>query len=488
MNSFRSAIFLLSVAVCLITADSLVRIHDHNVLSSVTTKNEWVLVFFFSDGCTKCDHIFKYLPEVATELRHNDPPIVVAGANIDTDNMLSVVSGVEQTPDWRVFHNGDIVHRPFGAKLSLPGIVSYMRRFVSGAVTPVSTVEEASVYTSKEGRTAEAVVMNCFLEDHAGSKSFEYAAEMYKDFAWIKFITATQQLLREHYGCTSVVVFNHDTHNTSTWHPASTDEARMSGDLLVFIAKFGRPLIGIANLSTVAFFRASSQPVFQLFYNTDETLNGREIDFVRKKLRPVAEAHPHLTFTIVDHSLRKESEQYHFPDDKSIGRAPFGITFQVSKWRPATFQEGFSVDAVTNFVDQWHEGKLEPYRKSGPVPKDNFSPGSGSVIEVVALTFTEHVTKSTEADVLLVVYAPWCGHCKEIMPILDEVAKLYKGDKGMIVAKIDATANELPHAFTATSYPTIFFVHRHAKHSPEMYGGERTLAAFRRFIDDRRPH
>ena len=46
-------------------------------------------------------------------------------------------------------------------------------------------------------------------------------------------------------------------------------------------------------------------------------------------------------------------------------------------------------------------------------------------------------------DVLIEFYAPWCGHCKKLTPIYDELgAKL--ADEDVEIVKMDATANDVP--------------------------------------------
>lgn len=126
-------------------------------------------------------------------------------------------------------------------------------------------------------------------------------------------------------------------------------------------------------------------------------------------------------------------------------------------------------------------GKLKPIVKSQPVPKNN----KGPVKVVVGKTFDE-IVMDTKKDVLIEFYAPWCGHCKNLEPEYLALAKKYKHEKNLVIAKMDATANDVPHeVYKVEGFPTIYFAPSDRKQSPIQFsGGERNAESFSRFIEE----
>lgn len=76
-----------------------------------------------------------------------------------------------------------------------------------------------------------------------------------------------------------------------------------------------------------------------------------------------------------------------------------------------------------------------------------------SYIELTSQNF-ESVTQSGVAVVDF--WAPWCGPCRMLSPIIDELAEEYKGK--VIIGKVNTDEqDELAHKFGIRSIPTVIF-------------------------------
>ncbi len=68
-------------------------------------------------------------------------------------------------------------------------------------------------------------------------------------------------------------------------------------------------------------------------------------------------------------------------------------------------------------------------------------------------TFDEHV-KASDLPVLVDFWAEWCGPCKMIVPILEEIASEQEGK--LLVAKVNIDENlDITRRFEVMSIPTL---------------------------------
>ena len=99
----------------------------------------------------------------------------------------------------------------------------------------------------------------------------------------------------------------------------------------------------------------------------------------------------------------------------------------------------FDKDSINSFVEAALMGTLKPSLKSEePEPEDT----TGPVTVLRGKSFNELVIDN-DKDVLVEFYAPWCGHCKQLAPVYDEVGEAFADEDNVVIAKMDATANEI---------------------------------------------
>lgn len=124
--------------------------------------------------------------------------------------------------------------------------------------------------------------------------------------------------------------------------------------------------------------------------------------------------------------------------------------------------------AMDRFVSSVLSRELSPYFRSETPPE--IPEPRGRVRTIVASTFASEI--ASEPNVLVEFYAPWCGFCRKMEPAYKELAKRLAGVSGIVIARIDATRNEVDGVQIA-GYPTVYLYRRDVK-EPMLYTGDRS--------------
>jgi len=154
---------------------------------------------------------------------------------------------------------------------------------------------------------------------------------------------------------------------------------------------------------------------------------------------------------------RTTKKNYLYPEDQAISASELGA------W-------------VSDFL----AGRLNANVKSEAEPADN----SGPVKTIVGTSF-DRIVMDTTKDVLVEFYAPWCGHCKTLAPKYEELGKSFADVDSIVIAKVDATANDTPADISG--FPTLIFYPSNDKRNPVTYNGDRSAEAIGEWIRTQAP-
>lgn len=138
--------------------------------------------------------------------------------------------------------------------------------------------------------------------------------------------------------------------------------------------------------------------------------------------------------------------------------------------------KGLQIEHVKSFIKDFKSGIIKPFLKSEDPPAEQNEP-----VKVVVGTTFKDIVLDENKDVLIEFYAPWCGHCKELAPIWEQVAKDLADVPNLVLAKFDATANEVEDLEIA-GFPTIKFYPRDNKSFPTDYEEGREAEEIKKWL------
>ncbi|KAH8663916.1 thioredoxin-like protein [Xylariales sp. PMI_506] len=107
-----------------------------------------------------------------------------------------------------------------------------------------------------------------------------------------------------------------------------------------------------------------------------------------------------------------------------------------------------------------------------------------AVLDLIPSNFDDVVLKSGKPT-LVEFFAPWCGHCKNLAPVYEELAQTFEFSKDVQIAKVDADAEKsLGKRFGVQGFPTLKFFDGKSE-TPSDYNSGRDLESLTKFITEK---
>ena len=437
--------------------------NDITVLTEATfdkalEKYEHMVVMFYAPWCGHCKKFKPELEKAAAVLRKEN--LIVAKVDATAEKKLAEKYKVRGYPTVKFFKKGQATDYTAGRKEQ--DVINWVRKKSGPPTKPLKTADDVEKFQSDN-----EVCAIYFGNDAEEIKVFEGVALKIEDYP---FGVVEDEEVAKKFNAKpkSVVIFKKFDEKRNDLETVKEKE------LNDFLEKYSQKRVGTFDDKTTERVFGKNQPALVYFGEKGDKWN--EAEKIMEKIADKVGGKLKVVMSEIKEGMAKRIAEYIGIKNEDLPSVRILDTRRdIKKY----IMEG-SIDEknILNFIDGWEQGKLKLHLKTQEEPKEN----NGDIFVVVGKTFQKEVIDN-DKDVMLVFYAPWCGHCKQLLPKYEEAAKKLKAKNPKIVlAKMDATENEV-ESVTITGFPTIKFYPGNKKGSkPIDFNGERTTEGIIKFI------
>jgi protein disulfide-isomerase A1 len=443
--------------------DDVLVLNEKNFEETVKGRQH-ILVEFYAPWCGHCKQFAPEYAAAAKQLKAATPPIALAKVDATKETKIADEYGVRGYPTIRLFTEGK--DQEYTGGRTAQHIVTWVLKKAGAAADQLDNVTMAEKF-EKENPLA---VIGLF-QPSANLVAFKDAAAQVEDvmFAY----TTSLDVIARYDGGTPApgvrMLFPHDE-KFATF----SGDLDSSAQIMDFVKKYKHPIVSTFSGETAAEIFADGRPILFMFRND-------EGDSAEEQVRVAApQLERRMLVSVVGSSepMDQRLMDYVGVEPEELPTA-FIVASPTSNMVKYKLSGDLSSSSILQFAADYESGRLKPHLKSDPVPDSQ----PGPVYVLVGSTF-DAVVKDSSKDVLVEFYAPWCGHCKKLEPVYREVAKKLQNVKTLVIAKIDATSNNV-QGVDVEGFPTIKFWRANKKDEPLDYDGDRDVDSFITWLEEK---
>jgi len=432
MNKAFFVFAVVALATLCVAEDSKVVVLKKDNFDKIVNEADTILVKFFAPWCGHCKHLAPEFIKAAEIL--DKEGIILAEVDCTEETELADRFEVHGYPTLYIFHKGEKTE--YKGPREANGIVKYMRAQAGPAAKPLENAEALEQFIARKD---DIKFVAYTKEDSKIGVVFKKIANTLRENYVFGISPATDK-----YTDKIVAHRNFDKEDKEIVYAGKDD----ADELRKWIQETSVPLAGVYDENTKE--RYGSLPILYVYGKVSAENDPAGLRYILNRLRPIAkEFKGKLHFVAADNHDNNFHEM-NFDENKK-----YQIAIVDGDKLYKSEIDGLKKDEIKAFAQLFVDGKAEQYIKSEAVPG---APKAGEIEVVVGKTFDDVITK-TETDTFIVAYAPWCGHCKALLPTWEELAKKHNVDGSKVrFTKIDATSNFVPGNFEVRGYPSIFWV------------------------------
>ncbi|KYR00125.1 protein disulfide isomerase [Tieghemostelium lacteum] len=430
--------------------DSKVAKLTEDTFQEFVTEHDLVLIKFYAPWCGHCKKLAPDYKKLAEKL-YSQEKIGIAKVDCTEEEDLCQAHRVQGYPTLILYNKG--VPEPYEGGRKLEEMATYLQQELLPPVEKLETQEDVDAFI----KANELAFVGHFSNDH-DDRYTTFLSVVSKNKRNLRFgavVKKDQPELEAGKVAAGFIYKSFDDPKVAFEGEWAVEE------LNNFVAVNIVPMVGEINGKTYKKYENLPVPLGYLFINADQD-NKKTLD----DIKAVVEQHKgKIIVCTVDMKKFGQQATYMGLTGKvipalSIENDPHKYVFDESK--------EFTKDNVQTFIEEILSGKAEPFVKSEPIPESNDKP----VKVIVGKTYSE-IALDTTKDVFIEFYAPWCGHCKSLEPIYNQLGEYLKSVPSVVIAKVDATANDVPKELNIKGFPTLLLFKSSDKANPIPYNGMR---------------